>query len=175
MSGSIFILSSSGSLHDYERTFGLCGGSHKPNACLSASGPRVAPGQEAQEQLAALSTLRWIDSAGLPVLAQRFVRPHPQLLESSHERHQRPPHPHARQRSREPSHRDPARRRFTETKAAFKTTEFVASIVAVVGVLIAAGVVDEANAGGFGAQQAWLFVTVLTVGYMVSRGLARVG
>ena len=64
---------------------------------------------------------------------------------------------------------------FTETKASFKTTEFVAYMVAVVGVLIAAGVVDEANAGGFGAQQAWLFVTILTVGYMVSRGLAKSG
>jgi hypothetical protein len=75
------------------------------------------------------------------------------------------------------SHRTetPARRRFTETKAAFKTTEFVAYIAAVVAVLIAAGVVDEANAGGFGAQQAWLFVTVLTVGYMISRGLAKSG
>jgi hypothetical protein len=75
------------------------------------------------------------------------------------------------------SHRTetPARRRFTETKAAFKTTEFVAYIAAVVAVLIAAAVVDEANAGGFGAQQAWLFVTVLTVGYMISRGLAKSG
>ena len=75
------------------------------------------------------------------------------------------------------SHRTetPARRRFTETQAAFKTTEFVAYIAAVVAVLIAAGVVDEANAGGFGAQQAWLFVTVLTVGYMISRGLAKSG
>jgi hypothetical protein len=69
----------------------------------------------------------------------------------------------------------PARRRFTETKASFKTSEFVAYVAAVVGVLIAAGIVDEANAGGFGAQQAWLFVTVLTVGYMVSRGLAKSG
>lgn len=41
-----------------------------------------------------------------------------------------------------------------------------------VGVLIAAGVVDESNAGDFGAKQAWLYVTILTVGYMVSRGLA---
>ena len=72
-------------------------------------------------------------------------------------------------------HRGPARRRSTETKASFKTTEFFAYMVAVVGVLIAAGVVDESNAGGFGAQQAWLYVTILTVGYMVSRGLAKSG
>jgi hypothetical protein len=43
------------------------------------------------------------------------------------------------------------------------------------GVLMAAGVVDESNAGGFGAMQAWLYVTILTVGYMVSRGFAKSG
>ena len=67
------------------------------------------------------------------------------------------------------------RRRSTETKASFKTTEFFAYLAAVVGVLIAAGLVDEANNGGFGAKQAWLYVTILTVGYMVSRGLAKSG
>jgi len=66
-------------------------------------------------------------------------------------------------------------RRSTETKAAFKTTELVAYVVATAGVLIAALVVDEADAGGLGAKQAWLYVTVLTVGYMVSRGLAKSG
>jgi len=69
----------------------------------------------------------------------------------------------------------PVRRRSTETKASLKTTEFFAYIVAVIGVLIAAGVVDETNAGGFGARQAWLYVTILTVGYMLSRGLAKSG
>ena len=69
----------------------------------------------------------------------------------------------------------PAPRRSTETKASFKTTEFFAYLATVVGVLIAAFVVDENNAGGFGAKQAWLYVTVLTVGYMVSRGLAKSG
>jgi hypothetical protein len=66
-------------------------------------------------------------------------------------------------------------RRTTETKAAFKTTEMVAYVVAVVGVLIAALIVDEADAGGLGAKQAWLYVTILTVGYMISRGLAKSG
>ena len=70
---------------------------------------------------------------------------------------------------------EPTRRLSTETKASFKTTEFFVYLAAVVGVLIAAAVVDEANAGGFGAQQAWLYVTILTVGYMVSRGLAKAG
>ena len=67
------------------------------------------------------------------------------------------------------------RRRSTETKASFKTTELFAFLAAVAGVLIAAGLVDEANNGGFGARQAWLYVTILTVGYMVSRGLAKSG
>jgi len=66
-------------------------------------------------------------------------------------------------------------RRSTETKAAFKTTELITYVLAVVAVLIAAMVVDETDAGGFGAQQAWLYVTLLTVGYMVSRGLAKSG
>jgi hypothetical protein len=63
----------------------------------------------------------------------------------------------------------------TETKAAFKTTEPIAYVVAVVGFLIAALVVDAADAGGFGAKYAWLYVTILTVGYMVSCGLAKSG
>ena len=70
---------------------------------------------------------------------------------------------------------EPTRRLSTETKASFKTTEFFAYLAAVVGVLIAAGIVDESNAGGFGAKQAWLYVTILTVGYMVSRGFAKSG
>jgi hypothetical protein len=68
-----------------------------------------------------------------------------------------------------------SRRVSTETKAAFKTTELVAFVVAVIGVLVAAAIVDNADAGGLGAKQAWLYVTILTVGYMVSRGLAKSG
>ena len=69
----------------------------------------------------------------------------------------------------------PVRRLTTETKASFKTTEFMAFVVVLVGILIAAAVVDQADAGGLGAKQAWLYVTILTVGYMVSRGLAKSG
>ena len=67
------------------------------------------------------------------------------------------------------------RRLNTETKAAFKTTEFFAFVGVLIAVLIAAAVIDESDAGGLGARQAWLYVTVLTVGYMVSRGLAKSG
>ena len=72
-------------------------------------------------------------------------------------------------------HADRAVRRSTETKAAFKTTELMAYVAAVVGVVIAGIVVDSTNAGGLGAKQVWLYVTILTVGYMVSRGLAKSG
>ena len=71
--------------------------------------------------------------------------------------------------------RNPVRRLTTETKSAFKTTEMIAFVVAVFGVLIAAAIVDQSDAGGLGAKQAWLYVTILTVGYMVSRGLAKSG
>jgi hypothetical protein len=66
-------------------------------------------------------------------------------------------------------------RRATETKAAIKTTELIAYIVASAAVLIAALILDESDAGGFGARQAWLYFTILTVGYMISRGLAKSG
>ena len=67
------------------------------------------------------------------------------------------------------------RRLMTETKAAFKTTEFFAYIAVLVGVLIAGAVVDSSDAGGYGARQVWLYATILTVGYMVARGLAKSG
>ena len=67
------------------------------------------------------------------------------------------------------------RRLSTETKASFKTTEFFAFLAVLAGIQISAGVVDQANNGGFGARQAWLYATILTVGYMVSRGLAKAG
>jgi hypothetical protein len=66
----------------------------------------------------------------------------------------------------------PARRISTETKASTKTTELIAYIVAVVGVLIASALVDESD---FGSQEAWFYVPLLTIGYMVSRGLAKSG
>jgi hypothetical protein len=74
-----------------------------------------------------------------------------------------------------------ARRLTTETKAAWKTTELLFYILVSVGVLIASYVMDgddDAGAGGgdpFTSDQAWLYVTILTVGYMLSRGLAKAG
>ena len=69
-------------------------------------------------------------------------------------------------------HTSVGRRLTTETKAAFKTTELFAFLAVLAGILVSAAVVD---AGDFGAKQAWLYATILTVGYMVSRGLAKSG
>ena len=64
----------------------------------------------------------------------------------------------------------------TETKPAFKTTELIAYLLTVAGVLIASAVIDENQDGqGFGAERAWLYITMLTIGYLVSRGLAKAG
>ena len=64
------------------------------------------------------------------------------------------------------------RRESTETKSAYKTTELIVYVLAVLGVLIASFIVQEAS---FGADHAWRYVTYLTVGYMISRGLAKAG
>jgi hypothetical protein len=64
----------------------------------------------------------------------------------------------------------------TETKAAFKTTEFIAYVVILIAMFIASAVVDNGDDGqGFGAQDVWLYATLLTIGYMISRGLAKSG
>ena len=63
-----------------------------------------------------------------------------------------------------------------ETKSAFKTTELIVFVLSVLGVLIAAAVTDNGDDGqGFGARSAWLYVTLLSIGYMISRGLAKAG
>ncbi len=69
-------------------------------------------------------------------------------------------------------HEAPSRRISTETKSSYKTTELIAYVVAVLGVLIASALVDSSD---FGAQEAWFYVSLLTIGYMISRGLAKSG
>ncbi len=73
------------------------------------------------------------------------------------------------------------RRLSTETKQAFKTTEFVAYVVVLIALLIAGAVADggddvaSSDGGGFGADKVWLYATLLTIGYMIARGLAKAG
>jgi hypothetical protein len=69
----------------------------------------------------------------------------------------------------------------TNVQHAFKTTEFWAMVVIIAGILIASAVIGEGDGvpGGdtdaFPASRAWLYVAIVGVGYMVSRGLAKAG
>jgi hypothetical protein len=70
-------------------------------------------------------------------------------------------------------------RRSTETKASFKTTEFIAYLAMLAGVFIAGAIAKASGYGGhhdiFRADRVWLYAVLLTIGYMVSRGLAKSG
>jgi hypothetical protein len=59
-------------------------------------------------------------------------------------------------------------RRVTETKAFYKTSEFIVMLAAVAGVLVAMN-------KNLTAWHGWLLVTVIASTYMVSRGLAKAG
>ncbi|MEU1037906.1 hypothetical protein ACFYP4_29405 [Streptomyces sp. NPDC005551] len=69
------------------------------------------------------------------------------------------------------------RRLATETKSALKTTEFFVYVAAVIAVLIASLVVgsEDGHLDYFRADKAWWYIVILTVGYMISRGLAKSG
>jgi hypothetical protein len=75
--------------------------------------------------------------------------------------------------------RGTVRRLATETKQAFKTTEFWAMVVVIVGILVAAAAIKGGDTAPgtdeFIARQAWLYVAIVAVGYMISRGLAKSG
>jgi hypothetical protein len=76
------------------------------------------------------------------------------------------------------SHRNHDTRLSTETKAAPKTTEFIAYVAVLAGILIAGLIVDgdgQGADGGFGPDEVWRYATFLTIGYMISRGLAKAG
>jgi hypothetical protein len=70
------------------------------------------------------------------------------------------------------THLTTGRRVSTETKSSFKTSEMIAYVVVAIAVLVAAAVTDTSD---FGTQEAWFYVTLLTIGYMLSRGLAKSG
>jgi hypothetical protein len=59
-------------------------------------------------------------------------------------------------------------RKTDETKHATKTSEFWAYLGLIVGLVIAGSV-----GSGLGPNRIWLYLTILTVGYLVSRGLAK--
>ena len=72
-----------------------------------------------------------------------------------------------------------ARRLSTETKASYKTTEFAVYLVVFAGILVASFLVKTGQDGQrpdyFRADKAWWYITLLTIGYMVARGLAKSG
>ena len=70
-----------------------------------------------------------------------------------------------------------ARRLTTETKQFFKTSEFFAFVLMVIAILIAGNSIEgeEGGADFFAADKVWLYITILTVGYMISRGIAKSG
>jgi uncharacterized membrane protein YcjF (UPF0283 family) len=70
------------------------------------------------------------------------------------------------------------RRLTTETKQAFKTTEFWGMVVVIVGILVSAAVIKGGDTNGtdeFIARQAWLYVAIVAGAYFVGRGLAKSG
>lgn len=70
-----------------------------------------------------------------------------------------------------------AQRLTTETKAFFKTSEWWTYLAIVIAILIAGNSIEGEEGGGdfFAADKVWLYVTLLTIGYMISRGIAKAG
>jgi hypothetical protein len=70
-----------------------------------------------------------------------------------------------------------ARRLLTETKQAFKTSEFWAMVGLVAAILISAAAIKGGDNGTdqFIARDAWLYVSILGGAYFISRGLAKSG
>ena len=62
----------------------------------------------------------------------------------------------------------------TGNQSAYLTIELILYVLATVGIFITAAVIDESdNAQGFGASEAWFYVTLLTIGFLISRGLTK--
>jgi hypothetical protein len=65
---------------------------------------------------------------------------------------------------------------WSETKSALKSTEFYVWLVVSIAILVAAAVIDgDDDNQRFGADNAWLYVAIVTAAYIVSRGLAKAG
>jgi len=63
-----------------------------------------------------------------------------------------------------------------DVRSTFKTSEFWIFVVTALALLIAAAVTDGGDDNqGFGAEDAWRYVTFLAIGYFISRGLTKFG
>ena len=70
-----------------------------------------------------------------------------------------------------------AERLTTETKAFFKTSEWWTYLAILIAILVAGNSIEGEEGGGdfFAADKVWLYVTLLTIGYKISRGIAKAG
>jgi len=64
------------------------------------------------------------------------------------------------------------RRTFTETKAFYKTSEFIVWLVSVAGVLVVTYIDDPASLSNW---HGWLLISILSAAYMLGRGIAKSG
>ena len=72
----------------------------------------------------------------------------------------------------------PTERLSTERKHSSKTSEFVAMIVVILGILVSAALIKGCDTNGTDelvARQAWLYVSIVAGAYFISRGLAKSG
>jgi hypothetical protein len=101
--------------------------------------------------------------------------PMPQYMQQPYPQHQYPPQYYGPPQGYghygpSPWSGRPRREYPIETKPFFLTSEFVGSILAIAGIAITA-----ASSDAFGAWRAWLLITAIVVGYMISRGIAKSG
>lgn len=62
----------------------------------------------------------------------------------------------------------------TGRRSAYITVELVLYLLATIGIFLTAAVIDgNDSAQRFGASEAWWYVTLLTIGFFISRGLAK--
>ncbi len=61
----------------------------------------------------------------------------------------------------------------TGAQSAYLTIEMILYVLAVVGIFVTSAIIEEDDGTGFTASEAWFYVTLLTIGLFINRGLAR--
>lgn len=64
------------------------------------------------------------------------------------------------------------RHTFTETKLGIKTSEFVLAVIVIAALLIASYIDGDDT---LSHQDGWLYASLVAIGYILSRGLAKLG